>query len=54
MYDELILTKESKNPHVLLELTKMPFTGEELIIVSVRVENAHMCAIALFLKRVML
>ncbi len=39
MYDELILTKETKDPHVLLELTKMPFTGEELIIVSVRVKG---------------
>lgn len=39
MYDEVILTKEVTQAHILLELTKAPFNTEELIIVSVRVKG---------------
>ncbi len=39
MYDEVILTKEVTQAHILLELTKSPFNTEELIIVSVRVKG---------------
>lgn len=39
MYDEVILTKETSETHTLLELTKMPFASEELIIVNVKVKD---------------
>ena len=43
MYDELILSKETNEPNFLLELAKMPFANEELVIVNVRVkENEKM------------
>lgn len=39
MYDEVILTQELNQAHILLELTKAPFNTEELIIVNVRVKG---------------
>ncbi len=39
MYDEVILTKELNQSHILLELTKAPFSTEELIIINVRVKG---------------
>jgi len=39
MYDEVILTKELSQSHILLELNKAPFSTEELIIVNVHVKG---------------
>lgn len=39
MYDEVILTQELNQAHILLELTKAPFNTEELIIVNVQVKG---------------
>jgi len=39
MYDEVILTKELNEAHILLELNKTPFSTEELIIVNVHVKG---------------
>lgn len=39
MYDEVILTKELNQAHILLELNKTPFNTEELIIVNVHVKG---------------
>ena len=39
MYDEVILTKELNEAHILLELTKAPFNTEELVIVNVSVKD---------------
>ena len=39
MYDEVIMTKELSQSHILLELNKTPFNSEELIIVKVHVKG---------------
>ena len=39
MYDEVILTEELNQAHILLELNKTPFSTEELIIVNVQVKG---------------
>lgn len=39
MYDDVILTKEIREPQIMLDLSKAPVSSEELIIVSVKVKG---------------